>query len=89
MDVIERKYALTKVAAGDYLLPSNDAQAIYRIRRYTDGPGCELWSVARWTGEVSPGNFVDTAPDSEQWETMTTSFSTRREAIEHATSLAP
>lgn len=93
MAVIERKYALTKIAAGDYLLPSNDAQTIYRIQRYTDGPSFglmdwprdrELWSVARWTGEVGPGCFVDTSPESERWEEVATCIATRREAVERA-----
>ena len=91
--VTDRKYAMTKIAAGDYILPSNDAQTIWRIQRYTDGPSFglvdwprdrELWSVARWTGKTGPGCFIDTSLESTRWEEVGTSFSTRREAIEYA-----
>ncbi len=89
----ERKYALTKIATGDYLLPSNDAANIYRISSYTDGPSMGLedwprdrtvWILRRWTGEVGPGCFVDTSADSERWEEVETCIPTRREAINTA-----
>jgi hypothetical protein len=82
------KYALTKVGAGDYLLPSNDAQNIWRIHRYTDGPSNgldlprdrELWGVWRWTGRVGPGTYVDTG-SWDRWELRSDTYDTRRDAI--------
>ena len=35
-DTAERKYALIKILAGDYLLPGNDAHTLWRIRRYQE-----------------------------------------------------
>ena len=32
-----RKYALIKVAAGDYLCPSNDGETLWRFHTYEDG----------------------------------------------------
>ena len=62
MSTVERKYQLTRITAGDYLLPSNDARTLYRIASYVEdgslsytGPGGReqvvrgtYWSVARW-----------------------------------------
>ena len=88
----ERKYALSKIATGDYLLLSNDAQTFFRISSYTDGPSMGLdwprdrtvWVLRRWTGEVGIGCFVDTSADSERWEEVETCIPTRREAIDTA-----
>lgn len=86
----ERKYALTKIAAGDYLLPSNDGQTIWRIRTYTDGPSFgiedwisdrDLWAIWRWVGARTPYVDVD---DWERWETVEEGHETRREAINRA-----
>ena len=72
--MVERKYVLTKVAAGDYLLPSNDGQTIFRLRRYEDGPSHgledwprdrEFWGVWKWTGLVTR---YGPAPDPDQWD---------------------
>jgi hypothetical protein len=59
--VTERKYQMTRISAGDYLLPSNSGKTLWRIRRYTeDGsaywgpPGKEkqitgdFWACARY-----------------------------------------
>lgn len=32
----ERKYAMTRLGPGDYLLPSNDAKTLWRITRYEE-----------------------------------------------------
>lgn len=62
----ERRYALIKIGAGDYLLPSNDGKTLWRIRRYLDGPSWGLdqlrndrwfWCVNKWTGG-EPGDDV-------------------------------
>ena len=33
---MERKYVITKLREGDYLLPSNDAQTIWRLASHTE-----------------------------------------------------
>lgn len=84
----ERKYALTKVNAGDYLLPSNDGQTIWRFRTYEDGPthGLDwprdrtLWGYYRWTGR---GDLVD-LEDWDHWEGWRDGFDRRIDAINDA-----
>lgn len=89
---VERRYALTKVAAGDYLLPSSDARTLWRIRRYVDGPSAgitdwprdrEVWGVWRWLGEVAPGEFAD-PDDWDRWEHHAGLCATRADAIAEA-----
>lgn len=85
----DRKYALMKIARGDYLLPSNDARTIYRLRTYEDGPshGIEhwprdltFWGVSKWIGR---GEAVD--PDIwDAWEMVESQCRTRGEAIQAA-----
>ena len=91
----ERKYALTRVATGDYLLPSNDLRTLWRIFSYVDGPSFglddwprdkTLWRLMRWTGETNPGSFVDVSLDDRRWAGVADGFATRREAIEDALS---
>lgn len=89
MATIERKYALTKIKPGDYLLPSNDALAVYRIARYTEGPSSgiedrtrdrEVWGYWRWTGV---GRYVDTG-SWDRWDMIDGMYDTRAEAIDQA-----
>jgi hypothetical protein len=95
METLERKYALTRVATGDYLLPSNDLRTLWRIRSYVDGPSFglddwprdkTLWQVGRWTGDTDQGSFIDTSLDDHRWEGVADGFATRREAIDYALS---
>lgn len=87
----ERKYALTKIAAGDYLLPSNDASILWRIVTYTDGPsnGLEIprdrdfWALWKWRGEIGIGAYVDTT-DWDRWDFHEGWHETRAAAIEAA-----
>ena len=89
-----RKYALTKITAGDYLLPSNDAATIWRIQRYEDGPTYgldrdifprdeEFWAVYKWTGRGLPATRDD-LEDWNLWEQHANGLDTRREAIDEA-----
>jgi hypothetical protein len=49
---VERKYAMVRLGAGDYLLPSNDAQTMWRISKYwEDG------SLESHDGKVIKGEF--------------------------------
>jgi hypothetical protein len=91
---VERKYALSKVKPGDYILPSNDGKTIWRIARYTEGPSSgivdwprdrEVWGYWRWDGEVDPGCYIDTG-DWNRWEMVGGICETRAEAINDALS---
>lgn len=90
----ERKYALTKIDAGDYLLPSNDATTIWRLRKAEDGPTYGLdaevhprdftvWQLWRWDGRVAPGVNVD-VESWDRWELIDQSCRTRGEAVREA-----
>ena len=89
---IERKYVLTKIAAGDYLLPSNDGKTIWRIMRYEDGPSYSLdwpkdrmvWGAWSWRGDL---DRVD--PDAwDMWACGSQWCDTRQQAIDEALSMA-
>ncbi len=87
---VQRKYALMKVRAGDYLLPDNDGKTIWRLARYEDGPSFGwrdiprdefFWGVWRWDGSG--------APEVEgwlNWACCAIGLATRAEAIQHALS---
>ncbi len=86
---IRRKYALTKIKRGDYLLPSNDGRTIWRLCAYEDGPSTGItdwpgdvtfWGVWKWTGA---GDTVD-PQDWEPWEMMESMLPTRAEAVRAA-----
>lgn len=90
----ERKYALTKLAAGDYLLPSNDGTTLWRVRIYEDGPshGMEIpadrdfWGIWKWAEAIEPGSYVDTK-DWSRWEFFEGTHDTRKQAIDAALKL--
>jgi hypothetical protein len=86
-DRTERKYVITKLRAGDYLLPSNDAQTIWRLQRYMDGPTAGImdlphdqwfWRLLRWAGRLD--DFVD-VEDWDQWEECACMLGSRTEAV--------
>ena len=81
---VDRKYVLTKFARGDYLLPSNDGQTIWRLATYEDGieQGLDhdlgtVWGVWKWVGH---GSTIDPA-EWGNWEMWDGSLPTRAEAI--------
>ena len=85
---IERKYQLTKIEAGDYLLPSNDGRTVWRIRRYTDGPSGglehwpkdrEVWGIWGWRGAT-----LELTLDEDKWAYWDGLCDTREEAIQLA-----
>ena len=88
--MVERKYALTRVASGDYLLPSNDGKTLWRIKRYFDEEAdAELslkpgwyWAAWRFLGSLDADTLdVD---DWEQWDMWSWRITTRKECIDDA-----
>lgn len=86
----ERKYVLTRIKAGDYLLPSNDGRTIWRLSQYEDGPSHgldwpkdrQVWGCWRWVGgTIRPGIDVE---DWSSWEMVASTLATRKEAISEA-----
>ncbi len=87
----ERKYAMTRVGTGDYLMPSNDGKTLWRFTRYTDGPSFgldhwsrdrELWRILKWADPLDVGEYVDTSLDDWRWECFDDGYDKRGDAIE-------
>lgn len=97
--VQERKYAMTRVRAGDYLLPSNDGKTLWRIASYHEDGSAE-WQDERGQWHKVVGTFWQTAKyrhgvprvglldedflDWNEWHTWETNLRTRKEAVEAA-----
>jgi hypothetical protein len=92
---LPRKYALTRIAAGDYLMPSNSARAIWRISRYEDGPShgldqprdFKVWGLWRWVDQIDAASAVD-VQDWSRWEFHSGLYETRQKAIHAALKMA-
>jgi hypothetical protein len=91
----QRKYALHKVAKGDYLLLSNDGLTMWRLVRYQDGPSYGLedeprdqwfWQVLRWPKPMEQGKRLDKFDMSDlwHWNAYALNLGTRAEAIDVA-----
>ena len=97
-DTPTRKYALTRIGKGDYLLPGNDRETLWRIASYEDGPGHGLevdwssdrtfWGVWKYEKPLSrvrhPQEIADAVEDWGVWSMEDGSYYTRREAIDRA-----
>jgi hypothetical protein len=96
----ERTYALTKVRSGDWLLPSNDGEVVWRIRKYwEDGSAVrgtwpnekpiygEFWWVC-WA-PMSEVEGRDPRSDDVRWRDWSSSHRTRGDAIEEALTSNP
>lgn len=90
-----RKYVLTKIGKGDYLLPSNDGCTLWRLRIYEDGPShgldwprdLTLWAIWRWDRPINAdAGSLDTVDPYEwaRWEHVEGGCETRAEAIDAA-----
>jgi hypothetical protein len=94
---VTRKYTLTKIRAGDWLLLSNDGEVFWRIQQYEDGPSFgiigwdrdkTLWAIWRWSrsidelSEALALDAVDEEPDL--WHYQDGHFETRKAAIDAA-----
>lgn len=94
---VSRKYAMTRVRKGDYLLPSNDAQTLWRIYQYEeDGslihelPDRTEKPVVGWFWATAKrpmpreGAFVGDILEWDDWEFWSGPHSTLHRAIEEA-----
>lgn len=86
-----RKYALTKIEAGVYLCPSNDADHLYRFRKYEDGRhhGLDVdydlrpfWAIDRAPLDgIDDGGYVDL--EEIPFVEIASWLPTRRAALDH------
>jgi hypothetical protein len=94
----ERKFALTKVAPGDYLLPGNDERSLWRIAQYQDGESFGLdmtgdrtyWGAWIYTRRgailaLLPEDFLEW----DYWQMEASSCRTRAEAIAEVERMMP
>ena len=87
---IRPTYQMTRIAAGDYLLPSNDRKKLWRIKLYTEGPSSgldwpadkEVWGLWEWTGQLDGGTInID---DWNRWNFHEGPYDTRKAAVQGA-----
>ena len=88
---MERKFAMRRLKAGDYLLPSNDGRTIWRIATYHEDGSAQrndgtavtgtFWGVWRYVGRgtVDPDEWND-------FDMFDGSLKSRAEAVETALS---
>lgn len=87
MSAIKRKYVMTRLAASDYVLPSNDAKKLFRIRYETDnelgGEGAPTrgWFVYEYNQPVSGRLDVD---NGDNWDFYGGPHKSREEAVQDA-----
>lgn len=87
--MLERRHQMTRIEAGEYLLPSNDGQTLWRITKFEDIDNRKYWSAWRWRGPLTEAQRVmNTDPDSflewHRWEEWSSFCYTRKAAIEDA-----
>lgn len=98
MKAEDRRYALRRLEAGDYLLISNDARWVWRIRKYTDGPSSglddwsrdkEVWGLWVWDQPVVLGETEIKVDGWDRWEFVEGPHSTRDESIRRSLEIDP
>lgn len=73
----EPKYAMTRLAKGDWLLPDNNGVTLWRICRGQPSEGWELWKWVHRIGENMPAP----SPEWADWEFVQGYHETRAEAV--------
>lgn len=92
---VERKYRMIRLSAGDYLLPGNDGETIFRIAKYVEdgisleGVKGEFWAAWRWPKPKAtllrdPVYGYNPTEDWDAWYQIEDQFKTRQEAIDAA-----
>jgi len=95
---VTRKFALTKIGRGDWLLPSNDGQTLWRLTEYHEDGSASVgndgknwrplrgvfWQTAKFTGRLvhDPGLLPDDFLDWGHWEVWETGLLKRKYAVE-------
>lgn len=84
---IERKYALRRIEAGDYLMPSNDGKVCWRLSRTEilglRGDLIGGWGLYKWIGGGSWPSTMEDVDDWDRWESWAECRS-REDAIQAA-----
>ena len=89
---VERRYALVRVATGDYLFLANTGETLYRVSRYDDGADYGLdvdyavrsfWRLRRTTPPAIGEVDVDEL-DALPWVDVADWLPTRQAGIDYA-----
>lgn len=101
MSAVERKWQMTRLCAGDYLLPSNDSTVMWRLSTHEDGSlyGLEcsyeertFWQL-EWMLREDFDSYVERygevpgGGDGTLWHESAWGLATRKEAINLAMEL--
>jgi hypothetical protein len=84
---VARRYVMTRVTAGDYLLPSNDGTVLWRLTRITlhRDPLEDGWYVRRFNGWLpADGPAPPDLLEPHMWETWDGPYDRRSEAVRAA-----
>jgi hypothetical protein len=91
--VTERKYVLTRISAGDYLLPSNDGSTLWRIYTYEEDGSAEYSDGTKLVGKFwacarrpipAEGVPIDDLLAWSAWEFWAGPLNSRKDAIAEA-----
>lgn len=83
-----RKYAMTMIGPGDWLLPSNDAEMIWRISRYDDPEmtgqttGWQLHNMPLLSFQRLLDRNWEDPTDWAHWDYDSGGYRTRSEAVD-------
>lgn len=91
----ERRYQMTRVGKGDWLLPSNDRQTLWRIHTYDEDGSAEyqdetgwhkivgtFWATAKYNGDIPDDRpLPEDFLEWHRWTPWAGPFSTRGDAI--------
>lgn len=94
---MDRKYQMTRLRKGDYLLPSNDGGTLWRLATYEEDGGAEnwqgrtitgtYWALWKWDGGFPTGDQLAAsieANDWTRWQFWAGPLSSRQSAIVEA-----
>jgi hypothetical protein len=88
----DRKYRMIRLSAGDYLLPGNDGETLFRIAKYVEDGSLETYGGDTITGEfwaawywprplVAFRHAYDPMAEWDAWHQIEDKFKTRQDAI--------
>ena len=88
MHATDRRYALVRLAPGDWLWMSDDRRRLYRLVRHPDGSwlmedwpsGKPTWAAWEYRGDVHDLAGVE-IEDWDQWDLYAAGYATRRDAL--------
>ena len=94
MSGVERKYAMTRIGPGDYILPDNDGATLWRIYSYEEDGSAEwmdgskvrgtFWAAAKFDTWVAMSEPLPDFLEWHRWQLWASTMTTRRKAIEAA-----